>query len=215
MGNTVTLHSACAYGDLRSVRRLLQAATGEQLEARDDSGRTPLLVAIAAMKLGDELDDELDEFGDLDELDDLESEHGAEQNAGGRDDGEAELARDGDADDEADGDTAEDKVSRESSGHSDGSEPEEVEEFTDDSVVEPLSKQAEILHLLLKRHVNVDHRDENGWTALHHACFVQSAVAVRMLVHTGAKPSRDSYGLLPQVCRANTRMAHSPCCGQY
>lgn len=209
MGNTVTLHSACAYGDLRSVRRLLQAATGEQLEARDDSGRTPLLVAIAAMKLGDELDDELDEFGDLDDLDEMAS----EQTTGGRRDGEAELARDGDADDEAD--AVEDKVGRESSGQSDGSEPEEVEEFTDDSVVEPLSKQAEILHLLLKRHVNVDHRDENGWTALHHACFVQSAVAVRMLVHAGAKPSRDSYGLLPQVCRATTLLDCSPCRGQY
>lgn len=204
MGNTVTLHSACAYGDLGSVRRLLKAATPEQLEGKDDSGRTPLLVAIAAMKLGEELDED-DEFADLDEF---ESEHDADQSGsapGGNDgaDGATELAEaqatDG-VEEEGEDAEGESKAGRETTGQLEGSEPEEVEEFTEDSMVELLSKQAEILHLLLKKHVDVHHRDENGWTALHHACFVQSAVAVRMLVHAGAKPSRNNYGLLPQVC---------------
>ncbi|KAI9918352.1 hypothetical protein PsorP6_012251 [Peronosclerospora sorghi] len=61
-----------------------------------------------------------------------------------------------------------------------------------------MTRKAEILHQLLIRQVNVDHQDENGWTALHHACFVQSEMAIKMLIHAGVRPMRESYGLLPQ-----------------
>lgn len=196
MGNTVTLHSACAYGDLSSVRRLLRTATPEQLEEKDDSGRTPLLTAVMAMKLRDELDDEfaeLDDVFDGDRSDEIDPDKGV-QAAG---DGPAANVDEVVDEEEEAGKESSDEQDESSGGAE--SEAEDVEEFTEDSMTEPLSKQAEILHLLLKQHANVDHSDENGWTALHHSCFVQNAVAIRMLIHAGAKPVRDSYGLLPQV----------------
>ncbi|TMW62864.1 hypothetical protein Poli38472_005482 [Pythium oligandrum] len=179
MGNTVTLHSACAYSDLAAVRRLLKTCTEAEIEARDDNGRTPLLVAVAAMKrrnTADDDDDELNGFGfhdDEDEDDEFEGTNEPRDEHSGND-----------GDDEGDDD--------ESLG--DG----EVVELEDDASIEPIAKEAEILHLLLQRQVNLDHQDENGWTALHHACFIQNAVAIRMLVQAGAHPMRDSYGLLPQ-----------------
>lgn len=180
MGNAVTLHSACAYGDLGALRNLLKTATQAELEAKDDAGRTPLLVAVANLKHkghlhDDDDDDDEDEYGGaLDMLigsDDNES-------ASGEEDEEAEAA-----------------VANEH-------EPEEVEELHEDAMIEPLAKEVEILHLLLQKHVNLDHQDENGWTALHYACSVQNPVAIRMLIHAGAHPTRESFGLLPQVCRA-------------
>lgn len=192
MGNSMTLHSACAYGDLTAVRALLQNAAAADLEAKDDSGRTPLLVAVASMTFkGDDDDDEDDDdlFGDG-FRDDYSEESEAE------DDGGAERNSNMDAmekpkDTENDGDADDDN---------DESEPEEVEEFNESASLEPLSKQAEILHLLMQKHVNLDHQDENGWTALHHACFVQNPVAIKMLIHAGAHPMREKFGLLPQVC---------------
>ncbi|GLD95393.1 hypothetical protein PINS_up004037 [Pythium insidiosum] len=166
MGNTVTLHSACAYSDLHNVKRLLAVATEAELEGKDESGRTPLLIAVAAMRRKDPEDDDMSLFGLHDDVEDDDD--------------------DDDDDDDEDGDD------------DSGEEPEEVEELRDNASIEPISKEAEILHLLLKKQVNLDHADENGWTALHHACFVQSAVAIRMLVHAGAHPMRDHYGLLPQ-----------------
>ncbi|DAZ96738.1 TPA: hypothetical protein N0F65_012315 [Lagenidium giganteum] len=171
MGNSVTLHSACKRGDLRSVRRLLKTCTEAELERKDDAGRTPLLLAVAAMRQRDDEDDDDDDddefnsnFSDDDEVEDKDggNAHRAGQTAGGDD------------------------------------EPEEVEEVNDDLDLDFVSKEAEVLHLLIKKHVNLDHRDDNGWTALHHACFVQSPVAIKMLVHAGAHPTRDNFGLLPQ-----------------
>ncbi|KAK1945746.1 hypothetical protein P3T76_002794 [Phytophthora citrophthora] len=182
MGNTVTLHSACEYGDLAEVHRLLKTATQEELEATDDSGRTPLLLAVASLK-------HLREHQELDDFDDL-------HNFGDSDEEETntpteEQEQEQDQDPVANGGA--------DSQESSSSEAEEtVNEVKDDTDLELLPKEAEILHLLLQRRVNVDHKDENGWTALHHACFVQNAVAIKMLIHAGAKPMRESYGLLPQ-----------------
>lgn len=186
MGNSVTLHSACAYSDLRAVRALLRRATPAELEAADDSGRTPLLVAVAAMAFkadGDSDDDDDDaffgddaSFGDaVSESDESETSRRAGSSSGN---GSGAAAHDADAGE---------------------NEAEDVEAYSDGASVEPLSKHAEILHLLLQRHVNLDHADENGWTALHHACFGQNPVAIKMLVHAGAQPMRDKFGLLPQV----------------
>lgn len=183
MGNSVTLHSACAYGDLAAVRALLTNATAADLEAKDDSGRTPLLVAVASMTFkGDEDDDDDDIFGDG-----FRDDHSEESEGGNatRQDGDSLIAND----------TSKD--SGDDDGDDDDSDPEEVEDFN--ANLEPLSKQAEILHLLMQKHVNLDHQDENGWTALHHACFVQNPVAIKMLIHAGAHPMREKFGLLPQV----------------
>lgn len=186
MGNSVTLHSACAYGDLEAVRALLTNATAADLEAKDDSGRTPLLVAVASMTFkGDEDDDDDDIFGDG--FRDDHSEESEDGNAT-RQDGDSPIAKDTPKYSEGDDD-----------GDGDDREPEEVEEFNENASLEPLSKQAEILHLLMQKHVNLDHQDENGWTALHHACFVQNPVAIKMLIHAGAHPMREKFGLLPQV----------------
>ncbi|POM73669.1 Ankyrin repeat protein [Phytophthora palmivora] len=175
MGNTVTLHSACEYGDLAEVHRLLKTATAEELEATDDSGRTPLLLAVASLK-------HLREHQELDDFDDL---HGF-----------------GDSDEETITPTEQEQEQQpvaNGNAESSNSDVEEiVNEVKDDTDLELLPKEAEILHLLLQRRVNVDHKDENGWTALHHACFVQNAVAIKMLIHAGARPMRESYGLLPQ-----------------
>ncbi|KAG1704182.1 hypothetical protein DVH05_006192 [Phytophthora capsici] len=180
MGNTVTLHSACEYGDLAEVHRLLKTATQEELEAADDSGRTPLLLAVASLK-------HLREHQELDDFDDLHSFGDSDEEETNTPTEEQEQEQDPVANGSAD--------SQESSS----SEAEEtVSEVKDDADLELLPKEAEILHLLLQRRVNVDHKDENGWTALHHACFVQNAVAIKMLIHAGAKPMRESYGLLPQ-----------------
>lgn len=201
MGNTVTLHSACAYGDLRSVRALLRRATAAELEAADDSGRTPLLVAVAAMAFkadGDSDDEDAADaafFGDdasLSGESDDDDENGGSGGGGGDD-----TAAVGDGDKDQDKDAGESKRNDDDGSES---EPEDVEEYTESASIEPLSKYAEILHLLLQKHVNLDHQDENGWTALHHACFGQNAVAIKMLVHAGAQPMRDKFGLLPQVC---------------
>uniref|UniRef100_K3X942 Uncharacterized protein n=1 Tax=Globisporangium ultimum (strain ATCC 200006 / CBS 805.95 / DAOM BR144) TaxID=431595 RepID=K3X942_GLOUD len=186
MGNSVTLHSACAYGDLGYVRKLLKSATPAELEAKDDSGKTPLLVAVASMTFKHDGEDEDDDlfFGDEMHDDDDESvtdgdlEDAANGNAPGADDGEGE--------------------SKPSESDNVDSEPEAVEEFDENTSIEPLSKQAEILQLLIQKRVNLDHQDENGWTALHHACFVQNPVAIKMLIHAGAQPMREKYGLLPQ-----------------
>lgn len=192
MGNTVTLHSACAYGDLSAVRALLKTATPAELEAKDDNGRTPLLVAVASMGFkthDDDIDDDI--FGDGFHDDDDESDD---------DDDEESAASHNDS--AANGQQRDDSARsdrRRSKPGSAESEPEEVEEYNEHASIEPMSKQAEILHLLLQKHVNVDHQDENGWTALHHACFVQNPVAVKMLVHGGAHPMREKFGLLPQV----------------
>ncbi|KAL4158077.1 hypothetical protein PRNP1_003857 [Phytophthora ramorum] len=177
MGNTVTLHSACEYGDLAEVHRLLKTATAEELEATDDSGRTPLLLAVASLK-------HLREHQELD--DDFDDLHGF-----------------GDSDEEetttpAEGQLQEQQQPSSDSADSSSEADEIVAEVKDDADLELLPKEAEILHLLLQRRVNVNHKDENGWTALHHACFVQNAVAIKMLIHAGAQPMRESYGLLPQ-----------------
>ncbi|KAG7397690.1 hypothetical protein PHYBOEH_000310 [Phytophthora boehmeriae] len=179
MGNTVTLHSACEYGDLVEVHRLLKTATAEELEATDDSGRTPLLLAVASLKhlrVQDELDDDFDDLhGFVEDEDDAIEGRGEEQT----------------------GSTEEQDPA--APGSCSSSEAEElVNEVKDDTDLELLPKEAEILHLLLQRRVNIDHRDENGWTALHHGCFVQNAVAIKMLIHAGARPMRESFGLLPQ-----------------
>jgi ankyrin repeat protein len=183
MGNTVTLHSACEYGDLGEVHRLLKTATAEQLEATDDSGRTPLLLAVASLKhLREhlELDDDFDDLHGFGESDEETSSTPAEQT-------EQEQEQE-----------QEDPATRRSSSNSSSEAEDSVNEVKDDADLELLPKEAEILHLLLQRRVNVDHKDENGWTALHHACFVQNAVAIKMLIHAGARPMRESYGLLPQ-----------------
>ncbi|KAL3668738.1 hypothetical protein V7S43_006033 [Phytophthora oleae] len=180
MGNTVTLHSACEYGDLAEVHRLLKTATQEELEATDDSGRTPLLLAVASLK-------HLREHQELDDFDDLHSFGDSDDEEINTPTEEQEQEQDPVADGSAD--------SQESSN---SKAEETVSEVKDDADLELLPKEAEILHLLLQRRVNVDHKDENGWTALHHACFVQNAVAIKMLIHAGAKPMRESYGLLPQ-----------------
>ncbi|KAH7484448.1 hypothetical protein KRP22_005616 [Phytophthora ramorum] len=177
MGNTVTLHSACEYGDLAEVHRLLKTATAEELEATDDSGRTPLLLAVASLKHlreHQELDDDFDDlhgFGDSDEEETITP---------------------------AEGQLQEQQQPSSDSADSSSEADEIVAEVKDDADLELLPKEAEILHLLLQRRVNVNHKDENGWTALHHACFVQNAVAIKMLIHAGAQPMRESYGLLPQ-----------------
>ncbi|GMF33144.1 unnamed protein product [Phytophthora fragariaefolia] len=186
MGNTVTLHSACEYGDLAEVHRLLKTATAEELEATDDSGRTPLLLAAASLK-------HLREHHGMDDFDDL---HGF----GESDDevpAQTEAAEEQEQEQE---DQQQDPVAevRESSYSSNSEAEETVNEVKDDADLELMPKEAEILHLLLQRRVNVDHKDENGRTALHHACFVQNAVAIKMLIHAGARPMRESYGLLPQ-----------------
>lgn len=177
MGNTVTLHSACEYGDLAQVHRLLETATSKELEATDDCGRTPLLLAVASLKHLREQSTYIDDFDDL---------HGFS-------DSDEELATNTQV-------KMQNKwQNMDSSRESSYCEAEEtVNEVKDDADLELMPKEAEILHLLLQRRVNVDHKDENGWTALHFACFVQNAVAIRMLIHAGAKPMRESYGLLPQ-----------------
>ncbi|GMF14369.1 unnamed protein product [Phytophthora lilii] len=186
MGNTVTLHSACEYGDLAEVHRLLKTATAEELEATDDSGRTPLLLAVASLKHlreHQELDDDFDDlhgFGASDEEEEAAAAHAEEQER------------------EGEQDPAANDVAHSSNSNSSSEAEETVNEVKDDADLELMPKEAEILHLLLQRRVNVDHKDENGWTALHHACYVQNAVAIKMLIHAGAKPMRESYGLLPQ-----------------
>ncbi|RLN64717.1 hypothetical protein BBJ29_002556 [Phytophthora kernoviae] len=180
MGNTVTLHSACEYGDLVEVHRLLKTATAEELEATDDSGRTPLLLAVASLKhlrVQEELDDDFDDLHGFVEDEDEAIEGRGEEQTGG---------------------TEEQNPAAPGSSSSSSEAEELVNEVKDDADLELLPKEAEILHLLLQRRVNVDHRDENGWTALHHGCFVQNAVAIKMLIHAGARPMRESFGLLPQ-----------------
>ncbi|CEG38638.1 Ankyrin repeat-containing domain [Plasmopara halstedii] len=168
MGNTVTLHSACEYGDLVEVHRLLKTATDEELEATDDNGRTPLILAVASLKHLREQWNLSDEF----------------DNPHGFSDSDEEISA---------------MTKQSNSQESSNSEAEEtVSEVKEDADLEFMPKEAEILHLLLQRRVNVDHQDENGWTALHHACYVQNAMAIKMLIHAGAKPMRESYGLLPQ-----------------
>ncbi|RLN89661.1 hypothetical protein BBJ28_00003795 [Nothophytophthora sp. Chile5] len=176
MGNTVTLHSACEYGDLAEVHRLLKTATAEELEAVDDSGKTPLLLAVSSVKHQQVLEDDFDDLLDFEPTADGDD---ASDNAEGSD----EPAQT-------------DPAAPDSSTNSEAEET--VAEVQDDADLELLSNEAEILHLLLQRRVNVDHRDENGWTALHHACFVQNPVAIKMLIHASARPVRESYGLLPQ-----------------
>ncbi|TDH67594.1 hypothetical protein CCR75_006214 [Bremia lactucae] len=174
MGNTVTLLSACEYGDLAEVHRLLKTSTAENLEAKDDSRRTPLLLAVASLKHSRVRQELIDDFDNLNDLNDF----------GGSETAAMYLTR-----------QAKDVANRESSK----CEAEEtVDNIIESDDVDFIPKEAEILHLLLQRRVNLDHRDENGWTALHHACFVQNAVAVKMLIHAGAKPMRENYGLLPQ-----------------
>ncbi|CAI5702698.1 unnamed protein product [Peronospora effusa] len=174
MGNQVTLHSACERGDLTEVHRILKTVTTEELEATDESGRTPLLLAVASLKhlyVYQELEKDFDDF------------------YGFADSEEADTTIDP-TKEEQEHEKEKEQVSAESSTS------ETV--VNEDAELEFLPKEIEILHLLLQHRVNVDHKDENGWTALHYACFVQNAVAIKMLIHAGARPMRESYGLLPQ-----------------
>ncbi|CAI5744183.1 unnamed protein product [Peronospora destructor] len=172
MGNRATLHSACERGDLTEVHRILKTVTTKELEATDESGRTPLLLAVASLKHlyeYQELEGDLDDFHRVADSQEADmtitvTKEGLEQ---------AQVAN----------------------GSAEGSTSETV---VKDDDAELLPQEIEILHLLLQRHVNVNHKDENGWTALHHACFVQNTVAIKMLIHAGARPMRESYGLLPQ-----------------
>ncbi|EGZ17300.1 hypothetical protein PHYSODRAFT_360477 [Phytophthora sojae] len=190
MGNTVTLHSACEYGDLAEVHRLLKTATAEELEATDDSGRTPLLLAVASLK-------HLREHQELDDFDDLHGFGDSDDEASTPADEEEAEAEEQQTEQQQQQDPAANEA-RDSSNSSNSEAEETVNEVKEDADLELMPKEAEILHLLLQRRVNVDHKDENGWTALHHACFVQNAVAIKMLIHAGARPMRESYGLLPQ-----------------
>ncbi|OQS00864.1 hypothetical protein ACHHYP_02246 [Achlya hypogyna] len=56
----------------------------------------------------------------------------------------------------------------------------------------------EMIRMLVEKEANLDHRDEKGWTALHHACQAQNDMAIVYLLQLGAMPTRDSLGLLPQ-----------------
>ncbi|KDO21937.1 hypothetical protein SPRG_13119 [Saprolegnia parasitica CBS 223.65] len=56
----------------------------------------------------------------------------------------------------------------------------------------------EMIKMLVAKEANLDHRDEKGWTALHHACQAQNDVAIVHLLQLGAMPTRDALGLLPQ-----------------
>ncbi|EQC26039.1 hypothetical protein SDRG_16105 [Saprolegnia diclina VS20] len=56
----------------------------------------------------------------------------------------------------------------------------------------------EMIKMLVAKEANLDHRDEKGWTALHHACQAQNDVAIVYLLQLGAMPTRDALGLLPQ-----------------
>ncbi|KAI9913510.1 hypothetical protein PsorP6_005429 [Peronosclerospora sorghi] len=172
----MTLHSACEYGDLAQVHRLLKTATKEDLEATDDSGRTPLLLAAASLK-------HLRKHENFDDPYEVES----------SDEGETIATP------EVKEQNQDLKFVANEGAHRSGSEAEyTVNEVTDDAGSVLMSREAEILHQLLLLQLNVDHQDENGWTALHHACFVQNDMAIKMLIHAGARPMRESYGLLPQ-----------------
>uniref|UniRef100_M4B4P1 Uncharacterized protein n=1 Tax=Hyaloperonospora arabidopsidis (strain Emoy2) TaxID=559515 RepID=M4B4P1_HYAAE len=171
MGNRVTLHRACECGDLAEVRRLLKTVKIEDLEATDDSGRTPLLLAVGRfipLRSHEEL--LLDE--DLDDPDGFinNDREGADWSNQGQEKRQEQPQPDG------------------------------VHDTREGYKIQLVgsSNEAEILHLLLQRGVDVDHKDENGRTALHHACFAQNAVAIKMLIHAGARPMRESFGLLPQ-----------------
>uniref|UniRef100_A0AAV1TK46 Uncharacterized protein n=1 Tax=Peronospora matthiolae TaxID=2874970 RepID=A0AAV1TK46_9STRA len=171
MGNRVTIHRACECGDLVEVRRLLRTMTIEDLEATDDSGRTPLLLAVARfIPLPSHEERPLDEA--LDDPDGFinNDREGADWLSQGQEKRQEQPRRNG------------------VHGTREGDKRQLVRS----------SNEAEILHLLLQRRVNVDHKDENGRTALHHACFAQNAVAIKMLIHAGARPMRESFGLLPQ-----------------
>ncbi|CAH0482592.1 unnamed protein product [Peronospora belbahrii] len=179
MGNRVTLHSACKNGDLVEFQRLLKTATSEDLEAMDNCGRTPLLLAVAGLK-------HLHKHQELDaNPNDL---HGVLC----RDEKNTIISL------TAEGHEQDQESNLEANGGTDSSYSETVDEMRDNANMGLLPKELEILRLLLQRRVNVDHKDENDWTALHHGCFVQNAVAIKMLIHAGAQPMRDSYGLLPQ-----------------
>jgi ankyrin repeat protein len=154
----LTLHSACESSDLIGFKNLLAECTEVELEQKDDTGRTPLLVAAGAMA---------------------------------REEEEAYF------DDEDDEDSNEHVI-----------EPEESTELnknTDNS-----SKGGEILQLLIQKGAKLDHKDEKGWTALHHACHAQSPVGITMLLKAGAIPMRDSYGLLPQDLLIRNQLTDTP-----
>ncbi|CAI5737114.1 unnamed protein product [Hyaloperonospora brassicae] len=180
MGNRASLHRACEYGDLAEVRRLLTTATDEcDLEATDDCGRTPLLLAVAR---GVPLRSHEEETTTTRETDD-------------------------DDDDGVNSDVV--RTDRE---HADWSISEQASQSAgvlfpsydhgtlarDPRALPGLAPEVAILHLLLRHGANVAHSDENGRTALHYACLVQNAVAIRMLLRAGARPTRERCGLLPQ-----------------
>lgn len=56
----------------------------------------------------------------------------------------------------------------------------------------------EIIEELARKNVNMDHQDENGWTALHYCCFRQHFEAIDCLLSHGSTPLRDNNGFLPQ-----------------
>ena len=186
MGNRVTLHSACERGDLTEVHRILETGTTDELEATDESGRTPLLLAVARLQY-------LYEYQELEsDVDDL---HGfADRKAT---DATVTLTKEVQEQEDNQQEAQEQEEAQEQDQVVNGSAESETV-VTDDAELNGLYKDIEILHLLLQHRVNVDHTDENGWTALHHACFAQNAVAIKMLIHAGARPMRESYGLLPQ-----------------
>lgn len=174
MGNSITLHSACEYGDLNSFKEKLDTCTPEDLEYQDENGRTPIIVAVNAMKKSEE--DQLNEYGFFDDEyeDEEKNEFMAVYNRSDLPPLEQQIESI---------EAISTEVCDQSNIHS----------------VEITSNAAEIMYLLLQKKVNVNHQDENGWTALHHACYIQNQVAIRMLLHAGACPVRDNYGLLPQV----------------
>ena len=165
MGNRLTLHRACECGDLAEVRRLLKTMTIEDLEATNDSGRTPLLLAAGRFTL-------LRNHQELLMDEDLDDPTGFINNH--RED--TDWLNQG-------------QEKRQKQPQPDGVH---VTHAGDNRQLVGSSNEAEILHLLLQRGVNVDHKDENGRTALHHACFAQNAVAIKMLIHAGARPMRES-----------------------
>ena len=178
MGNRASLHRACEYGDLAEVRRLLTTATDDgDLDATDDCGRTPLLLAVArGVPLRSHEDDE--------ELLANDAVAAAVNSDVVRTDRErADWSR------------------REHATQSAGSSSPCHAHGTlarDQSARPRLSPEVAILHLLLQHGANVAHADENGRTALHYACLVQNAAAIQTLLRAGARPTRERCGLLPQ-----------------
>ena len=61
------------------------------------------------------------------------------------------------------------------------------------------SKAVEMIDLLARHKANMNHKDENGWNALHHACHTQNFPAIEALLKHGTTATRDNIGFFPQV----------------